>query len=158
MSQVNESAFYMWRTLFALAHADDVVTDEELRFMAEALEDIPFSDEQRAVLNKDVSEPQDIEVMFEKISNQVDQAAFFKLAKALVHIDGDYGVEEQVVMLRLKEKHLKNVDVDALIGNVGLELESEGESNAFADSVQKGNFKDALYSFRSSFLKKRFKD
>ena len=158
MSQVNESAFYMWRTLFALAHADDVVTDEELRFMAEALEDIPFSDAQREILNKDVSEPQDIEAMFEQISNQADQAAFFKLAKALVHIDGDYGVEEQVVMLRLKEKHLQNVNVDALIGSIGLELESEGESDAFADSVQKGNFKDALYSFRSSFLKNRFKD
>ena len=158
MSQVSESAFYMWRTLFALAHADDVVTDEELRFMAEALEDIPFSDEQRAVLNKDVTEEKDIEEMFKQITDVRDQAAFFKFARVLVHIDGEYGKEEQEVMLRLKELHLKGVDVDLLVGNVGLELELDEGGDAFEGSVQKGDFKDALYSFRSAFMKQRFED
>ena len=40
--EVSESRFYMWRTLFSVAHADNVVTDEEIAFMAHILEDINF--------------------------------------------------------------------------------------------------------------------
>ena len=42
---ITESQFYMWRTLFAISHADNVVSDEEIRFMTEALEDLPFNAE-----------------------------------------------------------------------------------------------------------------
>ena len=45
-SVVSESRFYMWRTLFAVAHADNVVADEEVEFMAHILEDVEFSDHQ----------------------------------------------------------------------------------------------------------------
>ena len=156
---LTESQFYMWRTLFAIAHADDVVTDEEVRFMAEAMEDVPFSDEQRALLNDDVKHAQDIEVMFAGVTDVHDQAAFFKFAHELVHIDGDYGMEEQAIMLKLKETHLQNANLDDLVGNVSLELEGEHDGQGtFAGGEQKKSFKDVVYSFRDSFLKKRFED
>jgi len=159
MNGVTESQFYMWRTLFAVAHADNIVTGEEVRFMAEALEDIPFSDAQRAMLNEDTSKPQDIEMMFHGISDVHDQAAFFKFAHELVHIDGDYGVEEQQVMLKLKELHLQATNLDDLVGSVSLELEGDGGGqNPFGKTTQKKSFKDAVYSFRDAFLKKRFDD
>ena len=154
---LNDSQFYMWRTLFAVAHADSVVSDEEVRFMAEALEDIPFSDDQRAVLNEDVKHAQNIEAMFAGISDVKDQAAFFKFAHELVHIDGEYGLEEQSIILKLQETHLRSADLDDLVGSVSLELESDVEP-VFANTEQKKSFKDALYSFRDSFLKKRFDD
>ena len=37
-NNVSESRFYMWRAIFALAHADHIVTDEEYRFMQKALD------------------------------------------------------------------------------------------------------------------------
>lgn len=157
MSGVTESQFYMWRTLFAVAHADNIVTDEEVRFMAEALEDVPFSDEQRAVLNEDVKHPQDIEAMFRGVSDVHDQAVFFKFARELVHIDGDYGKEEQEVMLKLEELHLQHANLDDLVGSVKLELEGD-EPAAFKGGVQKQGFKDRVYSFRDAFLHRRFKD
>jgi len=144
--QVNESQFNMWRAIFALAHADDIVTSEELRFMAETLEDIPFSDEQKAVLQNDAKEEQSVEVMFERISDPVDQAGFFKFASRLAHIDGDFGAEEQEVMLRLKRKHLQNVDIDQLVGKVQLSFEDDDAPR------QDQDFKGAVQSYRKKFL------
>jgi len=154
---LNDSQFYMWRTLFAVAHADHVVTDEEVRFMAEAMEDVPFSDEQLAVLSEDVKNPQNVEVMFAGVSDIKDQAAFFKFAHELVHIDGEYAAEEQAVLLRLKETHLQNTNLDELIGGVSMELEEDEDSEpVFANTQQKKSFKDAVFSFRDAFLKDRF--
>ena len=151
---ISESQFYMWRTLFALAHADHVVTDEEVRFMAEALEDIPFSAEQHTQLMDDTKDAQDIEQMFENIKEVKDQAEFFKLAHVLVHIDGDYGSEEQAIMLRLKELHLQREDLDTLVGSVGLELECDDQMEARLSGEPP--FKKAVWSFRQKFLQERF--
>ncbi len=158
---VSESEYYMWRTLFAVAHADHVVTDEEVRFMATALADVSFSEEQRAQLHEDAKNAQDIEAMYKMITEPKDQAAFFKFAHELVHIDGDYGEEEQEIMLRLKELHVQATDVDKLIGTVSLSLEDDGGSDgsdAFASGVSPKGFKDRVYSFRNAFVKKLKED
>ncbi|MCB1652118.1 MAG: TerB family tellurite resistance protein [Alphaproteobacteria bacterium] len=159
---ISDSQFYMWRTLFAVAHADNVVTDEEVRYMAEVLEDIPFSADQRAILTEDSKHAQSIEEMFKGITDVRDQAAFFQYARELVHIDGDYGEEEQGVMLKLGEIHLKNANLDDLIGSVSLELEEDfnpdyeetGDSSRPFDEQR--NLKKKIFSFRERFLKDRF--
>jgi len=155
---ITESQFYMWRTLFAISHADNVVSDEEIRFMTEALEDLPFSEEQKEVLRDDIVHQQDIVEMFGKISNNRDQAAFFNFARELVWVDGDYGKEEQDIMLKLKRLHIENVDVDDLIGNVGLQLEADENDRNFSgsgasSSADGKNVKNIVYSFRERFLK-----
>jgi hypothetical protein len=147
----------MWRTLFAISHADNVVSDEEIRFMTEALEDLPFSEEQKEVLRDDIVNGQDIVEMFGKISNNRDQAAFFNFARELVWVDGDYGKEEQDIMLKLKRLHIENVNVDDLIGNVGLQLEADEDDRNFSGSGASSgggkNVKNIVYSFRERFLK-----
>ncbi|MFP4313216.1 MAG: hypothetical protein ACLFR0_02705 [Alphaproteobacteria bacterium] len=157
MKHVTESQFYMWRTLFAIAHADDIVTDEEVRFMTEALEDLPFSEEQQKILKDDISEPKDIVEMFGKISNSSDQAEFFNFARTLVWVDGDYGEEEQEIMLKLKRLHIQNVDVDNLVGNVGLQLDDSDSAHSSAQEAKPrvNNKKSIIYSFRQKFLKER---
>ncbi len=130
---VSDSLFYMWRTLFALAHADEVVTSEEVRFMAEALEDIAFSEEQRHILNDDIRYAQDIEDMFIKVTDLSDQAYFFELAREMVWKDGEYGEEEQAIMLKLQTIHVQDVNLDDLVGNVDLAFEEE-TSNTKKDS------------------------
>ncbi len=157
---VNESQFYMWRTLFAISHADNVVSPEEIRFMTEAIEDVPFSEEQKDILKGDIFEGKDIVEMFEKISNGADQAAFFRFATDLVWVDGDYGEEEQAIMLKLKRLHLQSVNVDDLIGNINLELENDDErdfhatkSSSQSQSGSRKDIKNIIYSFRDHFLK-----
>ncbi|MAE50583.1 MAG: hypothetical protein CMH27_02105 [Micavibrio sp.] len=162
MSQkVTESQFYMWRALFAMSHADNIVTDEEIRFMTEALEDLPFSPEQKNILKEDIFNPQDIVEMYGKISDPTDQAAFFNFARELVWIDGDYGEEEQEIMLTLKRMHVKSVNLDELVGRVGLQLEPDDDRNfsgsaatPSASSAAGGkNVKNIVHSFRERFLK-----
>ncbi len=148
--KITESEFYMWRALFAISHADDVVSNEEIRFMMEAMEDIPFSPEQEIILKDDIKHKRDIVEMFEKISDIRDQAKFFQFARDVVHIDGDYGKAEQELLLKLKRAHLKRADVDQLIGQVELEFESE---EAVPPPEKKpGKRKDILFSFRNRFL------
>lgn len=124
-SGISQSQFYMWRTLFAVAHADNIVTDEEIAFMAHVLEDIDFSEEQTEILKDDISNPKDIEMMFRGITEQEDRSKFFDFARDLVWVDGDFGTEEQSVMIKLFREHFQNTDVDKLIGQVRLEFEED---------------------------------
>ncbi len=150
---VTESQFYMWRTLFALAHADNVVTNEEVRFMAEALEDVSFSEAQKAALKEDIKTPQDIAEMFRGVSDAQDQAKFFKFAHDLVWADGDYGKAEQDIMLRLQKAHIRAVNVDDLIGKVSMELEEPPRSGAKPPARRTA--KKIVFSFRDMFLRDR---
>lgn len=150
---ISESRFYMWRTLFAMVHADDVVTDEEVRFMAEALEDIPFSLKQQAILEVDMRDAQDITEMFSHVSEVKDQAAFFALAREVVHVDGDYGIEEQEIMLKLQKAHVKRADLDDLIGGIELSFADEEPSVSEAETLPVAGKKKTIGKFRQFFLK-----
>lgn len=153
---VSDSQFCMWRTLFAVAHADDVISDQEVRFMVEALDSIPFSPAQQTVLNEDVKTPQDIEAMFAGITDLQDQIQFFRFARDLVHIDGDYAREEQEVMLKLQKLHLAWTNVDDLVGRVSMELEEEDIAPLFSAPAHKKDFRDTLCFYRDSFLQRLF--
>ncbi len=156
--EISDSQFYMWRALFALVHVDHIVSNEEVRFMAEALEDIPFSRVQRDILIEDIHTAQDVLEMFIKITDPLDQARFFEFAHDLVHIDGEYGIEEQKIMLKLEEIHVRRTNVDDLIGHVNLQFEDEEGKGDGAGSYQpqlpkRKNIKDITFSFREEFLK-----
>ena len=157
MREITQSQFYMWRTLFAVAHADDVVTEDEVKFMAQILEDINFSDAQRLILKEDITDPKDCEQMFDHITEQKDRTAFFNFAHDLVWVDGDFGSEEQSIMVKLHQKHYKETDVDDLIGNVSLELEgpmphtSKSRQHQKADRKKK-DIRKGLFSFHRRFL------
>lgn len=151
--QISDSRFYMWRTLFAVVHADGIATDEEVRFMAEVLEDISFSDDQLKILKQDIYEAQDIKAMFEGVTDTLDQAEFFKFAHELVHVDGDFGTEEQAVLLQLQQAHLQTVNVDDLIGSVDMAFETDAVSSAPVSHLKIATRKreGALSKFRKLF-------
>lgn len=155
---VNQSQFYMWRTLFAVAHADNIVTDEEIEFMAHILEDVQFSDEQTEILKDDILNAKDVELMFKNVTDQNDRVHFFDLARDLVWVDGDFGDEEQSVMIKLHRQHFKNTNVDDLIGHVPLSLEDDPQHKLRAPDHKRqpprkhNTVKDALFSFRRRFL------
>ncbi len=146
--QISDSEFYMWRAIFALSHADDIVTDDEIRFMAEAMEDIPFSAEQQEILKDDIATPQDPVKMFTGVSDPKDQTNFFKFAQDMVMADGDFGKAEQEVMIKLRELHMRRTNVDDLVGEVKLEIEDD-------QAAEERSKKDVLFSFREQFLNGR---
>ncbi|MCB9983248.1 MAG: TerB family tellurite resistance protein [Rhodospirillales bacterium] len=111
---VSESRFYMWRAVFALAHIDRVVTDEEQALAGRYLESVPFSEEQKAVLRQDLLEAQDIEEMFEQIADPADQSEFFGFARLMVWCDGDFDQQEEEIFDRLKGIQMGRVNPEAL--------------------------------------------
>jgi hypothetical protein len=123
--KMSESRFFMWRALFAIAHADEVVTTEERNFMNKALETEPFTEAQREILKYDMEQKQDIRVLFDKITDQHDRSDFFKHARPLVWADGDYGSDEQNIILELSKIHVKSVDFETFKTNADMKLETE---------------------------------
>ncbi len=151
--EVSDSQFYMWRTLFSIAHADNVVTDEEIEFMAHIMEDIDFSEEQTATLKDDIVNPKDVEKMFQGITTADDRMQFFNFARDLVWIDGDFGSEEQGVMLKLFQTHMDDTNIDDLVGHVPLELEEDKRPVANQEKAQeKASVSSMISSFRRRFL------
>lgn len=150
-NEISESRFYMWRTLFAIVHADNVVTDEEVGFMAKALEDIAFSPAQEEILKDDIENPKDIEEMFEGITDLADRTAFFDLAHEVVWVDGNFDKEEQNVMIRLAQAHYRKTNVDELVGKVSLQLDEDYDAARDTPS-DRANMKRAVHSFRARFL------
>lgn len=153
-STISDSKFNMWRALFALVHADGVTTKEEVNFMAEVMEDVAFSDEQRDTLKSDASDPQDPVALFSKIEEPLDQAKFFKYARKLVHIDGDFGEEEQDIMLKLERLHIETVDMDALIGKTELYFEGDARYKEDSEILKVSPGESVFTRFRDLFLKK----
>tara|TARA_R110001592_G_scaffold79054_5_gene236794 strand:- start:10992 stop:11471 length:480 start_codon:yes stop_codon:yes gene_type:complete len=151
-SVVNESAFYMWRTLISVAHADNIVTDEEIEFIAQMMENIDFSDEQTAILKDDILNAKDVSEMFTGVTSQKDRIQFFEFARDLVWVDGDFASEEQSVMIQLYQQHMQETDVDELIGHISLELEEDSvPTNLNRRPDKKTGFRKFLSSFRGSF-------
>lgn len=125
MPIVNESEFCMWRTLFAIAHADNIVTEEEVSFMVEILDDINFTAEQEKILRDDIVNAKDVNSMFLGITEPKDRIRFFQLARDIVWVDGAFVSEEQSAMITLYQQHMSDTTVDDLVGKVSLEFEEE---------------------------------
>ena len=132
---VSESKFNMWRAIFALAHADHVVTDEERRFMNKALAAEGFSQAQEDVLREDMETSNDIANMFLRITEQKDRSQFFYFARLLLWCDGDFAAQEQAILTRLQSLHNKTLDFNE-IGMVDLQLE-EDEKEWLLEDVKK---------------------
>jgi|JI10StandDraft_1071094.scaffolds.fasta_scaffold20526_4 uncharacterized membrane protein YebE (DUF533 family) len=122
---VSESQFYMWRAVFAMAHADNIVTEEEKKYLHGILSRERFTPEQKRILEADILTPQDIASMFVKIDDQSDRSQFFYHARMLVWSDGDFGEQEQKIILRLKQTHVRTIDFDQIMKNLDLSLDEE---------------------------------
>lgn len=135
-SPINESQFYMWRTLFALVHADNVVTDEERKFMEKAVDTLSLTDYQRSILVADTMDASDIGEMFKRITDQHDRTEFFRHARVLVWCDGDFDKQEQEIMSKLKRAHVADVDFNAMLDEVSLSFDDEEKENVISEHQQ----------------------
>ncbi len=117
-AEVTESRFNMWRAVFAMAHADGIVTDEEAEFMDEYLNNVDFTDEQKAVLRADIKDPQNVGEMFAQITEQSDRSQFFYFARLLAWCDGDFDAQEQEILDKMKISHVSGLDMDLISKSV----------------------------------------
>lgn len=123
--KITNSQFHMWRAVYAFASADDVVTREEVSFLADIFDSVPFSEGQRAVLESDLRKPPSVDEMFAKITEQKDRAMFFHYARMLAWCDGDFAIEEQDLMVKLQRLHFETADIDEMMRDNTLSLEED---------------------------------
>lgn len=103
---ISDSRFHMWRAVFAMAHVDGKVTEEEIAFAERYLNNAPFSKEQIDVLKQDLREPQAVGEVLAFVSEPSDQADFFQFSQMLAWADGDYSSQEQVLVERLTNEQI----------------------------------------------------
>lgn len=93
--KISDSRFNMWRAVVAMIHADEVIQPHEINFILTQTRDLPFSDEQRAILKNDLSVAGDVQALFGNITTPRDKEDFFHLARAVSWSDGDYDERER---------------------------------------------------------------
>ncbi len=122
---VSNSRFNMWRAVFAMAHADKIVSGEERAFMEGYLAAVPFSAEQKLRMRQDMDDAQDLYALFARIADLEDRGLFFQFARELCWRDGDCDAQEQEIKERLKSEHLDQFNLERL------ELELQKSRAAF---------------------------
>ena len=133
ITEVTDSMFHMWRAVFAMAHADHVVTPEELSFMRKIMAEMPFTEEQLKILENDISNPKWVGEMFDKITNDDDRSKFFYYARLMVWSDGDFDAQEQAIISELQKKYVKDIDLKNVTNVIGLELEEDEKEQLVRD-------------------------
>ncbi|MGE4313294.1 MAG: hypothetical protein AB7E85_03360 [Pseudobdellovibrionaceae bacterium] len=113
---VTNSRFMMWRTVFALAHADEIVTEAELAFMTKTLDSYGFTPSQRKILQADMQAGTkgDPLALFAEIENPKDKTDFFTYARLILWCDGDFDAQEKTLLDKLKRTHLSAMEKEAL--------------------------------------------
>jgi uncharacterized membrane protein YebE (DUF533 family) len=115
---ISESRFHMWRAIFAMAHADGVVTSEETNFLNEYLARLNFSEEQKKTLVEDLEKAQDVGEMFAKITDQSDRSQFFYFGRMLAWCDGDFDEQEKIILDKLRLSHVSRIDIEQISRSV----------------------------------------
>ncbi len=104
IQHITESRFYMWRAIFAVAHADGIVTIEETDFLSKCFGKDNFSPGQQQILMRDMGEPQSVMHMFKHILKEEDKLDFFIVAEELSEADGDFSSSEKRSINSLKKE------------------------------------------------------
>lgn len=98
---VNESEFNMWRAVFAFALADNFLSLEEQELLKAYQSQVNFSQKQIDILRDDFRKPQDVVMMYNKITDPEHKTRFCALARALVWCEGDMDRQEEEILRKM---------------------------------------------------------
>jgi len=160
---VTESQFYMWRAVFAMAHADDVIEPSEAEMMSAVIWDFDFSEEQRTILEKDIVHKQDVMDMFRLIPDEKDRLNFFEFAYQMAKVDGVFSEAEQNILTQIQRRHNYSADISTMANSyISLDLEEDGtsqktvRSDTSGDAQNVGGLKFFMTLFKKRFAQKQF--
>jgi len=98
---INDSEFTMWRAVFAFSLVDHNLELEEQKLLSQYLSSVPFSHDQIETIRRDFLMPQDVEALFNAISNPDHKKRFCELARTLVWSKGDMDLQEKTILRRV---------------------------------------------------------
>lgn len=102
MEPPDAEMFALWRAVFSLVHADNEVTEEEKGYIEGMMQVFRFSDEQRAVVARDLQEAGDVVAFFSALKSERHQRQFFVMARTVLWCDGEFQEAERQAVARLK--------------------------------------------------------
>lgn len=124
---LSTSAFYMWRCLVALAHADGKLQKEELDYFEKVFDNLPryyaLTQAQRDAFANDLYTPQDIDALFSHINDPEARAVLIGFAEDLALIDGNLHPNEKDILQKLHLKNPRAYDTEELLGDIRRDIE-----------------------------------
>lgn len=127
---MNEDKYLMWRACISIVHLDGKVTEEERAWAEERIENLPFLDEQRKQLLKDLNTPEENTVaLFDDLKSPSDKAFVLHMIRTVGHQDGDFSEEEKATFKKIQDEIEKRVDVKALEKKI---VDMEEESSRYS--------------------------
>lgn len=111
-AELTPSRFAMWRAVVALCHADGVVRTEERSYIKQFYAIVPFSEDQRAALERGLETPEKIEDILPHVTDAHDRAELLFFARMLFWSDGDFDAQENRILELIRNDVLNRVDLD----------------------------------------------
>ena len=110
-AEISESKFNMWRSIVALIYADGEISVEEEEFVRTKIRRLNFNKEQEDLLKEDITNPKDVNELYQKITDPKDRGQFIYFARLLFWSDGDFDKQEQEIFNHFREGVLSKTDV-----------------------------------------------
>jgi len=130
----------MWRAVTNLAHADQRVADEEIAMMLKKLEKLPFSEEQRQQLLKDLEKPAILSYIMPHVTDPVDRGTLVHFARLMVWSDGEFDSEEERLVALFHKNAMSQIDIDLAIASAR-EI-SQAETNRIMGELEHNRDKE----------------
>ena len=142
MKNVDDSKFNMWRSLIALVHVDNLMHEDEVKFINEYLDRIPFSQEQKNILKTDLNSAKNVNEFYPLITDPADRSHFIYFARLLFWSDGVFQEQETKIFDTLKIKTTDKVDFVKTMKDLDKTVED------FERKHQNRTFQEKLLWFR----------
>ncbi|ATH08558.1 hypothetical protein BIY24_11535 [Halobacteriovorax marinus] len=128
---ISESKFQMWRGTIALAQVDNHVSKEEKLWLDQHLKKIPFTKEQREILQNDFEKGIKLDDILLNSLEPRERGMLVSFANTIFKRDG-LAPEEEVVLSQLTGQIMGDLKVEELTSEVErMEEESHEEENIF---------------------------
>lgn len=112
---LNQSCFYKWRCLIALAGVDAKLDPAEKKFFAKQIDDLKaegISEEQMRTLLEELKHPRQPEVYFMRVDDPIEKIDLLRMAYFLFISDNHFEIREQQVYEYLRREISKSLKID----------------------------------------------
>ena len=141
---VSNDELLMFRCLIGMAYADRVFEAPEKAFIQNILDGNALTDDQRKILQNDMSNPQPVEDLFPEIKSPVHRAQVVHFARVMAYKDGELEPQENTILDKLHANAMKHVDMDRLRAeirdSVALEMQTHDKKMAEEEEETPGWF------------------
>ncbi len=135
MKSMDNSKFHMWRGTICAANVDNKITSEEQEWLKEHLTNLPFDQEQKDQILKDLQSPPSLDEILPHITVPTDRSMLLHFAKIIFHKDGELDEREDKFHEDFTAKIMSGINVENIVNQA--QINSVWESD---DSNLKGGF------------------